>query len=49
MRAVLIIYDGIGRRRALDRVMDEALKKPTKRRARKQDGIVCFLGNGFTV
>ncbi|PGH11296.1 transcription factor iws1 [Polytolypa hystricis UAMH7299] len=27
------------RRRALDRVMDEALKKPTKRRARKADGI----------
>ncbi|KAL4989351.1 hypothetical protein BDW68DRAFT_157096 [Aspergillus falconensis] len=27
------------RRRALDRAMDEALKKPTKRRARKQDGI----------
>lgn len=30
-----------GRRRALDRAMDEALKKPTKRRARKADGIVC--------
>jgi transcription factor SPN1 len=29
------------RRRALDRAMDEAMKKPTKRRARKQDGIVC--------
>ncbi|KAJ9297314.1 hypothetical protein DTO271G3_4607 [Paecilomyces variotii] len=27
------------RRRALDRAMDEALKKPTKRRARKADGI----------
>ncbi|KAL4900276.1 transcription factor iws1 [Aspergillus multicolor] len=27
------------RRRALDRAMDEAMKKPTKRRARKQDGI----------
>ncbi|KAH8426129.1 transcription factor SPN1 [Aspergillus melleus] len=27
------------RRRALDRAMDEALKKPTKRRFRKQDGI----------
>ncbi|KAL4964510.1 transcription factor SPN1 [Aspergillus stella-maris] len=27
------------RRRALDRAMDEAVKKPTKRRARKQDGI----------
>ncbi|KAJ5727772.1 hypothetical protein N7493_005592 [Penicillium malachiteum] len=27
------------RRRALDRAMDEALKKPTKRRSRKQDGI----------
>ncbi|PLB43644.1 hypothetical protein P170DRAFT_369614 [Aspergillus steynii IBT 23096] len=27
------------RRRALDRAMDEALKKPTKRRMRKQDGI----------
>lgn len=30
----------VGRRRALDRAMDEALKKPTKRRARKADGIV---------
>ncbi|QSS60841.1 transcription factor iws1 [Histoplasma capsulatum] len=28
------------RRRALDRMMDEQLKKPTKRRARKADGIV---------
>ncbi|EEH07907.1 transcription factor iws1 [Histoplasma capsulatum G186AR] len=28
-----------GRRRALDRMMDEQLKKPTKRRARKADGI----------
>ncbi|KAL4934659.1 transcription factor SPN1 [Aspergillus undulatus] len=27
------------RRKALDRAMDEAVKKPTKRRARKQDGI----------
>lgn len=27
------------RRRALDRAMDEAMKKPTKRRHRKQDGI----------
>ncbi|KAL4873711.1 hypothetical protein BDV12DRAFT_159453 [Aspergillus spectabilis] len=27
------------RRRALDRAMDEAMKKPTKRRARKADGI----------
>ncbi|EER24842.1 Transcription factor iws1 [Coccidioides posadasii str. Silveira] len=27
------------RRRALDRMMDEALKKPTKRRVRKADGI----------
>ncbi|KAI1941408.1 Transcription factor iws1 [Ophidiomyces ophidiicola] len=27
------------RRRALDRLMDEALKKPTKRRVRKADGI----------
>ncbi|KAJ5127123.1 hypothetical protein N7448_007902 [Penicillium atrosanguineum] len=27
------------RRRALDRAMDEAMKKPTKRRVRKQDGI----------
>ncbi|KAL1956589.1 hypothetical protein VTO42DRAFT_7000 [Malbranchea cinnamomea] len=27
------------RRRALDRVMDEALKKPSKRRTRKSDGI----------
>ncbi|RMJ23446.1 hypothetical protein PHISP_05672, partial [Aspergillus sp. HF37] len=27
------------RRRALDRIMDDALKKPTKRRARKADGI----------
>lgn len=27
------------RRRALDRAMDEAMKKPTKRRFRKQDGI----------
>jgi hypothetical protein len=32
-----------GRRRALDRAMDEALKKPTKRRVRKADGIVCGL------
>lgn len=31
------------RRRALDRIMDEALKKPTKRRPRKQDGIVCCV------
>lgn len=31
----------LGRRRALDRAMDEALKKPTKRRFRKADGIVC--------
>lgn len=30
----------LGRRRALDRMMDEALKKPSKRRARKADGIV---------
>ncbi|KAI2791287.1 Transcription factor iws1 [Penicillium oxalicum] len=27
------------RRRALDRAMDEAIRKPTKRRSRKQDGI----------
>lgn len=32
----------VGRRRALDRAMDEALKKPTKRRFRKADGIVSF-------
>ena len=36
---------GVGRRRALDRAMDEALKKPTKRRFRKADGIVCFMFN----
>ena len=24
--------------------MDQALKKPTKRRAKKADGIVCILG-----
>lgn len=33
-------YNLTGRRRALDRAMDEAMKKPTKRRFRKQDGIV---------
>ncbi|KAJ5166873.1 uncharacterized protein N7482_005654 [Penicillium canariense] len=32
-------YDVLGRRRALDRAMDEAIRKPLKRRFRKQDGI----------
>lgn len=38
---VLIGIQSSGRRRALDRAMDEAMKKPAKRRFRKQDGIVC--------
>lgn len=28
--------------------MDQALKKPTKRRAKKADGIVCVLGFKLT-
>ena len=39
----LVLTDWVGRRRALDRAMDEAMKKPTKRRARKADGIVCSV------
>ncbi|GLI73896.1 transcription factor iws1 [Penicillium ochrochloron] len=36
---VLTDWDILGRRRALDRAMDEAIRKPGKRRSRKQDGI----------
>jgi transcription factor SPN1 len=36
----LVLTNVIGRRKALDRAMDEALKKPTRRRFRKADGIV---------
>ena len=35
-----------GRRRALDRAMDAALKNPSKRR-RRVDGIVCLPGSNF--
>ena len=34
----------LGRRRALDRAMDEAARGPGKRRSRKQDGIVRNTG-----
>jgi hypothetical protein len=37
-------FDALGRRRALDRAMDEAIRKPGKRRSRKQDGIVWNTG-----
>lgn len=38
----LLIFPSSGRRRALDRAMDAALKNPAKRR-RRTDGIVCPL------
>lgn len=40
---ILTAFCSLGRRRALDRAMDEAMKKPVKRRGRKQDGIVGVL------
>ena len=40
--SAMLIYGYLGRRRALDRAMDAALKNPTKRRNRAGE-IVCLL------
>lgn len=41
-----VILIGLGRRRALDRAMDAAMKQKTRRR-RKADGIVRFSYKDF--